>query len=289
METWMIHALIGSLLTWLFWVFQKIETETPELKRETFIFYSYVLGAFFNLAVFSFLDIDFVWNTTAVVAGTLVTCLYVYVLRLRHNCLKYMSSSAYFINYRIFTSIWLLLVGSIIFSEYISLREYMWVFLWFIIFYLLIEKKNTTQTKTDLKKWYAYLGISIVLAITIWVVQKNFSLTLESVWLFLFATSISGVCFSLLTSPNHDYKSTLTIPSLKYFFFLLLVWITFGPGYIFHLYAIFEWWDIAIIYKIISYWLFFPIIFSILYYKEPLTPKKIIAFILTVVSIWLFI
>jgi uncharacterized protein (DUF486 family) len=52
---------------------------------------------------------------------------------------------------------------------------------------------------------------------------------------------------------------------------------------------LFSGWDIAIVYKIVSYSLFLPIIFSITYYKEPLTPKKIIAFILTVVSIWLFI
>jgi hypothetical protein len=67
-----------------------------------------------------------------------------------------------------------------------------------------------------------------------------------------------------------------------------------GSGVIFSIATVtnnlaFVWWDLAIVYKIISYSLFIPIILSIIFYKEPITPKKLLAFGLTVLSILLFI
>ena len=47
--------------------------------------------------------------------------------------------------------------------------------------------------------------------------------------------------------------------------------------------------NVAIVYKIISYSLFIPIILSIIFYKEKVTPKKMIAFLLTILSIALFL
>ncbi len=289
METWMIHALLASLFTGLFWIFQKIETEKPHIDRDSFIFYAYFLGFIANLIIFFFLDISLVWDFSAIGAGLFVTLIYIYVLKLRHNCLEYMTSSSYFINYRIFTSIGLVIIWAGMLWEVITFNEYAWIALGFIIFYLLIEKKNQTEAIQDVKKWYAYLAISIVLAILIWVIQKYFTLTASSVWMFLFSSSLAGTLWALLTSKDFNFKKTLRIPNKKTFLFLALVGITFGPWYIFHLYAIYSGWDIAIIYKIISYSLFFPIIFSILYYREPLTLRKIIAFILTIISVGLFI
>lgn len=289
METWMIHALLASLFTGLFWIFQKIETEKSHIDRDNFIFYAYFFGFLANIIIFFFLNISLVWDFPAILAGVFVTVLYIYVLKLRHNCLEYMTSSSYFINYRIFTSIGLVVIWAGMLWEVITLNEYMWIALWFVIFYLLLEKKNQSETVQDLKKWYIYLTISILLAVWIWVVQKYFTVTPSSVWMFLFSSSFTWTVWALLTSKNFDFKKTLSIPNKKIFLFLVLVGITFGPGYIFHLYAIYAGWDIAIIYKIISYSLFFPIIFSIIYYKEPITTKKIIAFVLTIISVGLFI
>jgi uncharacterized membrane protein len=51
----------------------------------------------------------------------------------------------------------------------------------------------------------------------------------------------------------------------------------------------FQQWDVAIVYKIISYSLFIPIILSVIFYKEKITVKKWVAFLLTIVSILLFV
>lgn len=289
METWMIHALLASLFTGLFGIFQKIESEDKTINRDSFIFYAYLFGSIFSWIIFLFLDISLIFNIPAILAGVFVTMLYIYVLKLRHNCLEYMTSSSYFINYRIFSSIGLVIVWAGFLWEHISINEYLGIVLWFIIFYLLLEKKHKKENTTDLQKGYVFLGISIILSVFIWVVQKYFTITADAVWIFLFSSSVAGTIWALITSKNFNIKKTLTIPNKKMLWFLLLVWFTFGPGYIFHLYAIYSGWDIAIIYKIISYSLFLPIIFSIIYYKEPLTPKKIIAFILTILSIGLFI
>lgn len=125
METWMIHALLGSLLTGIFGIFQKIETENSLINRDSFIFYAYFFGLIFNIIVFLVLDVHLVWDPIIILSGTAIAFIYIYVLKLRHNCLKYMTTSAYFINYRIFTAIGLLLVGSLIFLESISFNEYL--------------------------------------------------------------------------------------------------------------------------------------------------------------------
>lgn len=285
----MIHALLASFFTGVFGIFQKIEAEKVSLNRDSFIFYAYLFGALANIIIFLFLDIPLYFDAAAIIAWVLVTFVYIYVLKLRHNCLKYMTSSAYFINYRIFTSLLLVFIGTLFLWETITMNEYIWIALGFIIFYLLIEKKEPNETSVDLKKWYLYLAISIILATSIWIVQKYFSIDANSVWTFLFSSSIAGVFFSLWVSAKFDFKKTLKIPDTKTLLFLILVWLVFGPWYIFHLYAIFSGWDIAIIYKIISYSLFLPVIFSIVYYKESITPKKVIAFILTIISVGLFI
>jgi len=56
--------------------------------------------------------------------------------------LRYISSSTYFINYRILSSVWLLLIGISFFGENISIKEILGVFIGFFVFYLLIEKKS---------------------------------------------------------------------------------------------------------------------------------------------------
>jgi len=70
------------------------------------------------------MDANFAWNLEVILISTITPIFYTYVLKLRHNCLEYMSSSSYFINYRIFTSIGLLLIGAFLFGEYISFQEY---------------------------------------------------------------------------------------------------------------------------------------------------------------------
>ncbi|MCD5380450.1 hypothetical protein LR004_00850, partial [Candidatus Gracilibacteria bacterium] len=65
--------------------------------------------------------------------------------------------------------------------------------------------------------------------------------------------------------------------------------IIFTSGIFLSLSAVASGGDLAIVYKILSYSLFIPIILSVIVYKEKIGIRQIIAFILTVISILLFI
>jgi uncharacterized membrane protein len=58
---------------------------------------------------------------------------------------------------------------------------------------------------------------------------------------------------------------------------------------IFLLFTALPLFNTTVIYKIYSFEIFIPIILSFIFYKEKLTLRKIIAFILTFVSIWFFL
>ena len=176
-----------------------------------------------------------------------------------------------------------------IFSENISVSEYLWVFMWVIVFYLLLEKRNDNKWKNELKRWYIYLWISIILSSWLWLLQKIIVISDFDVLTYVFYSGIFWSLASLIFKWKDNIREVLSAIDKKHVLFLIISALSFGIWLYSHLSSIYLGWDIAIVYKIISYSLFFPIIFSIIYYKEEITLKKIIAFILTVISIFLFV
>jgi uncharacterized membrane protein len=92
-----------------------------------------------------------------------------------------------------------------------------------------------------------------------------------------------------LLKGKNTYKEVIIIKNKKYIWFVIFAGFVTFVWILCNITTVAEGWDIAIIYKIISYSLFFPIIFSIIYYKEKVTWKKLLAFALTIVSILLFV
>ncbi|MCH2188780.1 EamA family transporter [Candidatus Gracilibacteria bacterium] len=289
MELWMIYAILGAIGTGCYGICQKIETEENLVHRDAFIFYPYIFGTFAVGITMYIFHIPLVFDIYLIIIGAMVSLLYVMILRFRYFCLDYMSSSSYFINYRVFISIGLLFIGTFFFDEIITLREYIGVGLGFIIFYLLVEKKTQSETVQDLKKGYFFLGASVILAILIWVFQKQVTLTVYDMWSFVLYNSLIGIIISMFMRSKDQPQNMMKIKNCKALYFILLTSLFFIPPYFFHLYPIYAGGDVAIVYKIISYSLIFPVLFSILYYKEAVTKKKLLAFVLTIVSIWLFV
>ena len=259
------------------------------MNRDTFIFYPYVLGVFWITVAMYIYNIPLLFDIKLILMWASVALLYTIVLKMRYICLDYMSSSSYFINYRIFISIGLLFVWTLLFQETITFKEYLWIGLWFIIFYLLIEKKTKSESINDLKKWYLFLAISVLFAVLIWVIQKQATFSVQDIWSFVFYNSFIGILVSFYMWYKWDYKRIIKVDNWKAIFFLGVTSIFFVTPYFFHLYPLYAGWDVAIVYKIISYGLIFPILFSIIYYKESVTWKKLLAFLLTIISIALFI
>jgi len=289
MEDWIIYALLWSIIIWIYWFLQKIQTES-KVNRNAFIIYSHLWMVIYPL-LYSFVSgKSIVFDMTIFSFAFVLTSIYVVIMIFRLKSLKYLDSSTFFINYRIFSSILLIVLWQIIYSEVINIREYIWIFIGFIIFYLLLEKKYSREPMNNFIKWYLYLGIWVLWVSTIWIIQKYFVLQDLDFMSYMFFSWTVGIFMTILFNWKTDsLKEMLKVSKRKDILFLLISALLFPFWMLFNLLAVKSGGDVAIVYKIISYSLFIPIILSIIVYKEKVTTKKVLAFILTVFSILLFI
>lgn len=288
-EYWIYYAIAASLCIGLYWFAQKIKSEIPGQSDNGFIFYSYFLMWISGLAwpIFFEKQLD-IFNLDTLLYAFAITFFYIVIVKTRLKSLKYLSSSTYFINYRIASSFWLLIVWVIIFSESISFKELIWICIWFIVFYLLIEKKTGQESINDVKKWFLFLLIGSFAVTGVQAVAKNFALSNLDIFTLVLWQWIFWVMFVLLLKWKEPVFRILEIKNKSHFWFLFISWTIFWTATILNNYALI-WWDLAVVYKIISYSLFIPIVLSIIIYKEHVSRKKILAFILTLISIFLFI
>ena len=290
MELWVIYSLISCLAVWLFGFFQKIESESKSVNTNGFIIYAHVSMILLPLLMFLIWFSQITVNLELIFYAIVMNFMYIIILKTRLKSLKFLSSSTYFINYRIFSSILLLLFGQILFWEIISPREYLGIFLWFVIFYFLLEKKTKKESDKDLKKWYLFLAAGVGLLSVIWLAQKQFTLWDFDIVSYIFYSWFAGIFSTFMMRKKEEtLKEILAVKRKKDILFLVCTSIIFPVWMYCNLQALMAGWDVAVVYKIISYSLFIPIILSVIFYKEKITLNKIFAFILTIASIWLFV
>lgn len=287
-QYWFIFAAIASTSIGLYGFAQKMQSEQGSISNTTFIFYSYVAMMVFPVIAMLILQSPPRFEKEELLYSLFITSVYICIIRTRLQSLKYLSSSSYFINYRIISSIWLLLIGLFFFTEHISLKEILGIIVWFVVFYLLIEKKDTKESVWDVKKGFFYLFLGTIGVALLQTAAKNFAIGDYDVLSLIFFQWVYGVIFSYVFQRGENLKEVLYVRSWRGRMFL------FAAGFLFALSTVvnniaLQWWDLAIVYKIISYSLFIPIILSIIIYKEQVWVKKLIAFVLTLISIFLFI
>lgn len=282
----MVYALVATLFVGFSWFFQKVVAEQKALSADSFLFYSYFSLAFFWISSLIVLRQSFEMTLEVFMYGTLITAVYISILQSRIKCLNYVDSSTYFINYRIFSSILLLIFGQILFNEIISLQDYVGILLWFLIFFLLLEKKEKTESKSDFYKGLSYIFLWVILITVAQLLSKSFVILGHNIAsLFVVQWLVGMVIMRLQQKEN---KKIWKVSNKKQILFLLINGVFFYCSALFNTLA-FQQWDVAIVYKIISYSLFIPIILSVIFYKEKITVKKWVAFLLTIVSILLFV
>lgn len=257
--------------------------------KNSFVFYSYLgqLSLFFIASLIWLIELQH--SLDVFLFAVLNSLVYITVLRLRIYCLKYMSSSSYFINYRIFSSILLLCLWQILFFESINFKEYLGIILWFVSFYLLLGDSNI-KNNTNKNQWgYIYLLLSVILISILWSAQKYITNNDYDVNTFILYCWFTWLVYTFISKWKESLRSIVSIKSRKHLLFLVTSFFVFPFGFYFHMLALASGWEMAIVYKIVSYSLFIPIFFSIIYYKEQLTLKKVLAFGLTLISIGLFV
>jgi hypothetical protein len=177
------------------------------------------------------------------------------------------------------------------FWDVVTLHEYIGFFVWFLVFWLLFEPEKIKNS--DYKRGIFYLIICILLGIFIHSWFKMMTDVIYDTHGFLFNFGILLFFYSitwLVTTYIKNYKVIDYRVEKKRDIIILnichaILWFLYIV-FIMKAYALSDLW---IVYKIQSYAIFVPIFLSILIYKEKLTIKKTIAFVLTMISLWFFL
>ncbi len=212
-------------------------------------------------------------------------------MKCRFIALSGISSSLFFVNYRLFSSAILLLVWILIFWDQITAWEYIGFFVWFLVFWLLFEAEKVKNL--DYKKGMIFLLICIVMIVFLQSWFKFIGKEVHNMINFWFHFSILLIPYSItwfiLTYIKNHRKIDFSGKNIKKNIIINICHGILWMSYILYLMKAYFLADLWIVYKIHSYSLFIPIFLSMIFYHEKLTYKKIIAFILTMISLWFFL
>ena len=285
-EMWIFYAILAGICIGIFSFTTKIVSEN-NYDKDLSLFY--LMGFSVCFAVLSFVLFSKVlFSFDSFFIALIPGMLYPLNLKLRMTSLKFISSSTYFINYRIFSSTILFISGIYFFSEIVSIFQWIGMLLGFYIFYLLLEKKSNTENKKDFRTGVLYMLYGVVLIVFVNSAIKYIAVSGFDIYSFLVNYMIISLITSFLFSPkkiikSHNLKNINTrfiLFSINQAFFFIgsIIFVVLG----------FELGNLGAVYKIMSYSLFIPIILSIIFYKEKVTLRKSFAFVLTIISIYLF-
>ncbi len=288
-ESWFILTLVLTFIAGIASFINKIIVE-EKYDRNIAVLTFFLSVLFFSLWIFLFTESSKVSYT--VIWYWVVWWIVDYIfMKCRFIALSGISSSLFFVNYRLFSSSALLIVGILLFGDTVTLNEYIGFFIGLIVFGLLFEKEK--MKKENYKTGLVFLGICIVMIVFLqsWLkIIADVVQSMENFW-FYFATLLIpyALVWSFLTYFKNrkqiDFRQGNIGKNIAINICNGILW-TLCMFYLMNAYLLA---DLGIVYKIYSYSLFIPIVLSIFIYAEKITPKKIIAFLLTIVSLWFFV
>jgi hypothetical protein len=101
---WLIYSLFALVLIGIYGFLTKIQAES-KLSSNTFVFYNYIFLTLISFTLVWLLGGKLLINTGIISYALVTTVVYVALLYTRLEGLKYLSTSTYFINYRLLSSI----------------------------------------------------------------------------------------------------------------------------------------------------------------------------------------
>jgi drug/metabolite transporter (DMT)-like permease len=210
----------------------------------------------------------------------------VFSIKISLKSLNELSSSVFFVNTRLISSIFLLIFSFYIFGELLTTKQFIGFFIGFFIFILLYDKKDKIKKNSNLKKGFIYLGLFIMIVIFTNLVSKYLGEKVDIISIVLMYNIFSILISSFVFRKSlKKLKSNKNKNLIKYsFIFALSNYLSFLA-----ILKALTLIPLIIAYKIFSFEIFIPIILSFIFYKEKITYRKIIALVLTGVSFWFFL
>ena len=256
----MVYIRFSKYSIGLFNFSTKIVSEENKSKFYFFLYFYSALLVFSSLVIGFSKNISFDYSFLIILISFLFVTLYYFVLDTRIKALKYISSSIYFINYRIFSSILLIILGLLIFSEEFSILYFFGFLLGFIVFYLLHDKDgDVSKEKKDFSKGIKLLFIGIIFISIIQTLSKFSAVGDLNIFSIIFFQGVFGILLILFSNRKKIKENIKMIPSIKDHFFFA------GAGFlnflsISFIFLAFIEGNLSIVYKIVSYSVFIPII-----------------------------
>ena len=286
---WLYLTLIATIARGLNSVVLKVFTQ-KESKQELVIIYESLFttlfaGIFYILFSKSELIVPTGFTLLLILSVGLVVAL---SRKLVLQSLSHLSASAYFILVRIFSSFFVVIFSMIFLQEFLTLTQWIGIFFGIVVFLLLYDTKDKVKKSANIKLGFLFLFLVVLCFSYVNPIHKLIMSEID-IYLYLFYFMLSTLFFSTILFLKPVKNEILnTSKNLKIMglalssSFLLVVSITF----LFQAYLLQE---VAIVYKIFSFELFIPIIFSIIVYKEKITIRKVGAFIGTILTILFFV
>lgn len=283
---WFIYAILGLILLWL-WDFIKKLMLKKWWDKEVFLFMCfvfYVSVLWINYIFFG----DKIINDSLLSSALIIWAFDFLAPLWMLTALKYLDTSLSFISIRLISSFLILYVWVYILWDNLSLYNIIWFLLWVIALYFLSWFSFEERHKIH-KKWL----MAVILAI-IWIVwwHSYFKYVVEDVDIpsyMFFKFSITFLLIILYMVIRGKFINFTKNEIKKVINYALLTCLIFVIYFLYILPNIYILWTLSLSYKILSYSIVVPIILSIIFFKEKVTTKRIIAFVLTVISLALFL
>jgi len=283
---WIFYSLWGLLALGL-WDFIKKVIIQKWANKEVFlfvcfVFYLILLGWNFLLNWnFNFIETEI---KSALIIWTFDAIIPLWVL----TAFKYLDVSFALVFLRIISLIAILFIGMKILWDELTVANIIWFIMWVIAIFLLSGFSFKQKHKIS-KKWLIAL-IMTTLAV-IWS-HSYFKyavsdINIDNFMILKFAVSFFVITIYMLVRWKFAYFSKKQVKLVLPLAFLTAI--IFVTQFLYFLPNIYLNWPLSLGYKILSYSLIVPIILSIIFYKDKVTKRKVIAFILTIISLGLFI
>lgn len=204
------------------------------------------------------------------------------------TALKYLNISFALVSIRLVSSFVLLFIGTMYLWDSLSLANILWFLLWAIAIFLLSWFKIWSVWKMH-HKWLIAMWIC-----TLWIIVSHaylkYVITDVNIHDFMavkfFVTFLCISLYIVFRKKYKDFKISDFKLSLPY---ACITWVLFVLHFLYFLPNMYLLWPLSLSYKILSYSLIVPILLSVVFLWEKVDKKKIIAFILTIISIALFV
>ena len=202
--------------------------------------------------------------------------------------LKYLDIAFALVCIRVVSSFFILFIGIYLLWDNLSLYNIIGFFIWMFAIFLLSWFKIWEKYSLHPK---GMIGLFIALiAILFWNSYFKYIVSDINVHDFMpiqFTATLSTLLIYMLIRAKFQYMNYKEIKKvLPYAFFTMVVFVTYFLYLIPNIYLL---WPLSLGYKMLSYSLVVPIILSVIFLGEPINRGRIFAFLLTVISIFLFL